>query len=399
MSSVRIAHISDTHLGYRTGGRTDPENGRNQRTVDVDLAFTRMIDDVLEQKVDGVIHAGDVFHHARPTWQSLRHFIRQMRRLEQAGIPTLVIGGNHDTPRIRTGGSAYSVLELALPDITFVCDYEALDPSTFAHLDMQVQAVPHGALTNLDPVLATPPVAGKRNVRVMHGVAPGILPDGIQAEPGEENLPANLLLPDGMDYIALGHIHETQQANLAAWYAGSTERFGWGDQKASPGYLLVEFGEPGTLAVPEHRPIDSRPMLRLPAVSASGLSAREIADGILIDLEALNRPDAMTRLDLREADRPTRREVQSLLRRESLQFVWSFDLTPERSVFIPEGVAQPIDEAALDLHSLFAEFVAYRAPTYTNKDFATQFLEKGHAALTEAMLEEEAPNPEDDAVS
>src|SRR5690349_10577783 len=111
--SIRIAHISDTHLGYRALHKLDPTTGRNQRTVDFEHAFERAIDDILRRRVDGVIHGGDVFHHTRPTWQALRHFIQQMRRLEDAGIPVLVIGGNHDTPRIRTGGSAYSVLELA----------------------------------------------------------------------------------------------------------------------------------------------------------------------------------------------------------------------------------------------------------------------------------------------
>jgi DNA repair exonuclease SbcCD nuclease subunit len=138
--SVRLAHISDTHLGYRTAGRPEPETGRNQRTADVDRAFTHAIDDILHQQVDLVIHSGDVFHHARPTWQSMRHFIRQMRRLEQAHIPTLVIAGNHDTPRVRTGGSAYSVLELALPDIAFACDYESMEiDAPFDHLKLRVR--------------------------------------------------------------------------------------------------------------------------------------------------------------------------------------------------------------------------------------------------------------------
>ncbi len=152
---IRIAHFSDTHLGYRGLTKVHPETGRNQRTMDVDAAFTRTIDDILRRHVDAVIHSGDVFHHTRPTWHSLRHFIRQMRRLEDAGIPTLVIAGNHDTPRMRTGGSAYSVLELALPKIRFVADYEddhVLDAS-FDALNLHIHAIPHGALTNPDPVV------------------------------------------------------------------------------------------------------------------------------------------------------------------------------------------------------------------------------------------------------
>ena len=242
------------------------------------------------QKVDGVIHAGDVFHHSRPTWHSLRHFIRQMRRLEHAGIPTLVIAGNHDTPRVRTGGSAYSVLELALDRTTFVADYEdAHDDTTFGDLDIHVQAVPHGALTNPDPVMPGV-VDGKRNVMVVHGTVPGVLPAGIRTEPGEQLLDGELL-DERFDYIALGHIHQHQQVRPNAWYAGSTERFGWADVTATPGYNLVTLGQPGASATVTHVEIEARPMVALKQVNGGGKSARDIADAVIRQVERLADPN------------------------------------------------------------------------------------------------------------
>src|SRR4051812_45427146 len=98
MNSIRIAHISDTHLGYRTNFKTDPISGRNQRLVDIEQAYRIAVDDILSRDVQLVIHGGDVFHHTRPTWTTLRWFISQTRRLTNAGLPVLVIGGNHDTP-------------------------------------------------------------------------------------------------------------------------------------------------------------------------------------------------------------------------------------------------------------------------------------------------------------
>lgn len=397
---IRIAHFSDTHLGYRSGAQTEPVSGRNQRTVDVDLAFTHVIDDILAQNVDAVIHGGDVFHHARPTWQSLRHFIRQMRRFEDAGLPVLVIGGNHDTPRIRTGGSAYSVLELALPGITFACDYEdVMFDNPFPSLDVCVQAIPHGALTNPDPPLSMPPTDGKHNIMVIHGVAPGVLPEGLQAEPGEQDIPAHLLESAGYNYIALGHIHQAQQVTSTAWYSGSTERFGWGDETAKPGYSIVEFTDPAQPATVTRRDIDTRPMIRLKPVYGNNRAGQDIAHSILEMLESLGSPEAMTRVDLREVDRPTRREVHNILRREAARFVWTCDLAPERAAFVPEGDAPAPDDSALDLHALFSEFVAMRQPTYASQDFADQFLDRGGRALTQALLDGEAPTPEDDLLS
>lgn len=173
-NTIRIAHITDTHLGYRGLRKSDPETGRNQRTVDFERALEQAIDDILERDVDVILHAGDVFHHTRPTWQTLRHFIQQFRRIEEAGIPTLVIAGNHDTPRIRTGGSAFSVLDLALPKIRFVAEYEDIhEVDLFNGLNLHVQAIPHGALTNDDPAMPLL-YPNMRNVLVCHGMVRGI---------------------------------------------------------------------------------------------------------------------------------------------------------------------------------------------------------------------------------
>lgn len=395
--TVRLAHLSDTHLGYRTAGRPEPETGRNQRTADVDRAFTHTIDDILRRQVDLVVHSGDVFHHARPTWQSMRHFIRQMRRLEQAGIPTLVIAGNHDTPRVRTGGSAYSVLELALPEITFACDYESVEVDTpFAQLNLRVQAIPHGALTNPDPPIVSRPISGKFNLVTTHGIAPGALADGYLSEPGEQQLPSNLVSFPDVDYFALGHIHLCDQVASRAWYAGSTERFGWGDEGATPGYRLVEFSTPGAEPTVSHCPIPTRPMIRLKPEDAAGRNARELADAILHQAVKLDDPTAMARVTLISAERAVRREVQTILRRESPPLVWSLDLSPERQAFVANGPLQDVDEGAMDLHSLFAEFVASRRPTYPTEAFASALLERGTRALTDALLAGETPLPEED---
>jgi len=396
--SILIAHFSDTHLGYRAYSKVDPDSGRNQRTVDVDNAYAMVIDDILDRKVDAVIHGGDVFHHSRPTWQSLRHFIRQMRRLEQAGIPTLVIAGNHDTPRIRTGGSAYSVLELALPDIRFVCDYaDVHDLTTFAAHNLHVQAIPHGALTNPDPIFPRA-VDGKRNVQVTHGVASGILAPGLQSEPGERELDSNLFDP-GFDYIALGHVHQAQRARDNAWYSGSTERFGWGDSHAEPGYNLVELSEPGAPPAVTHVTIPARPMITLKPVYGEGKQARDIADSVLDQLKTIDDDTAMTRVEFRNVDRPTRRQAQSLLKREADRFTWRLDIAPERAMFLIDGGADALDDSSLDLQTLFTEFVASRTGTYSNNAFATMLLERGGKALADALVEEERVMPEDDTLA
>jgi exonuclease SbcD len=396
--SIRIAHITDTHLGFRALSKSDPGTGRNQRTVDFEKALERAIDDILTRDVDAIVHAGDVFHHTRPTWQTLRHFIQQFRRLEKAGIPTLVIAGNHDTPRIRTGGSAYSVLELALPEIRFVAEYEDIHEfGLFPNLNLHVHAIPHGALTNDDPVMPHL-LSGKRNVLVCHGMVPGILDPGVSAEPGEQVLNTSLLTPD-FDYIALGHYHLHMEAVTKGWYAGSTERTGWGDRDCSPGYCIVQLDCPGDLPQVEHIDLPARPMIDLKPVYGDGLRGRDIADKVLQQLRTLDAPDAMARVAIRNTDRADRREAESILKRESSEYVWHLFIASERSILDTDETETERSGEFPDLRQLFATFVESRKGTHFNDEFATEFLERGDRALSDVLLAQEAPAPEEDAVS
>ncbi|HEU0164888.1 MAG TPA: DNA repair exonuclease [Thermomicrobiales bacterium] len=398
--TIRIAHLSDTHLGYRGLTKTDPVTGRNQRTIDIETAFTRTIDHILTQDVDAVIHSGDAFHHTRPTWHSLRHFIRQMRRLEDAGIPTLVIAGNHDTPRMRTGGSAYSVLELALPKIRFVADYEAIEvtEAPFDRLDLHIHAIPHGALTNPDPVIPRLQ-RGKRNILVCHGMVPGILAPGHHAEQGEQQLDT-ALLDSQFDYIALGHYHVPSNPAPKAWYSGATERMGFGDWDVTPGYNVVEVHAPSEKVDVTHLPGEARPMTSLKAVYGNGRPARAIADDILEQLSKDDFVTAMVRVELRETERPIRRETDSILRREYQEFAWSLTLAQERTIFVTESADQPDGiDGVPDLQSLFATFVQERTGTHFDQVFATTFLERGSRALSDAILTQEAPAPEEEGAA
>jgi DNA repair exonuclease SbcCD nuclease subunit len=377
---IRIAHLADTHLGYRALYRADLETGRNQRAVDVERAYARAVADILIREVDLVVHAGDVFHHTRPSWQAMRSFLVETRKLGAAGLPAVVIAGNHDTPRLRTSGSAFSVLALALPEVRFVTGYD-LEDVEFPELELLVVAVPHGALTNPNPPVPSP-WPGKRNVLVVHGLVPGLLPRGGR-EPGEEELNP-LLLDADFDYVALGHYHVWGPQGHKAWYSGSTERTGWGDELVNPGYNLVTLGAPGEEPVVERIELPARPMRTLHPIAGSGRDARELAEVILDRALALGEPEAMVRIELRETARSVRREVEAILRRESPAVVWSLQVYSPADVLAPFG-QRSTEPSVLDLRALFAQFVEERTGSEYDAAFAAAFKERGGRALEEAI--------------
>jgi DNA repair exonuclease SbcCD nuclease subunit len=383
--TLRIAHVTDTHLGYRALYRADPVTGRNQRALDIEHAYEAAIDDILTREVDLVLHAGDVFHHTRPSWQALRCFLRQTRRLETARIPTVVIAGNHDTPRLRISGSAFTVLDLALPDVCFVAGYQVEDVA-FDDLDLTVVAVPHGALTNPDKPVAYPQ-RGRRSVLLTHGLVPGLIPRGPR-EPGEEEL-SGAMLDAGFDYVALGHYHPWGPQGNNAWYGGSTERIGWGDEKISPGYLIVELGAPGDPPTVEHVDLPARPMRTLTSIDGADCEARELADLVLDRVISLGEPEAMVRIELRDTPRPIRREAEAILRREAIPYVWSLQVFSPADILAGFG-ERPAETGVTDLRALFAEFVALRTGKEYDEAFAARFKARGDRALEDAIRAAEA---------
>jgi exonuclease SbcD len=380
---IRIAHISDTHLGYRALGKTDSLTGRNQRSIDVENAFADAITDILTRDVDLVVHSGDLFNQTRPPYAAIGAAMRQFRRLEHASIPTVVIGGNHDTPRLRSSGSVFSLLSLVAPETHFVGGYES-KPIAFAKLDLTVTAIPHGRLTEPIPPGAFPN-PDTRNVLVTHGFVPGLEPV-THREPGEEEVDETLLPPD-FDYIALGHYHIREQVRENAWYAGSTERFGFGDMPVKTGYLIVELGERGTAPKVETIFTQARPMLRwrLEEELTNEKDAVQIAAYILEWLQEENLPDAMAMAVVFGVPRAVRRQVEQILRDEARELAWSIQVRGASDILAGMG-RERVDLPSIDLEALFAKFLEGELAN-GNHDaaFSARFAEIGLTELRAAQ--------------
>ena len=390
MKPLRIAHIADTHLGYRAIPKSDPATGRNQRALDVERAYRAAVDDILTRNVDLVIHSGDVFHHSRPTWAAMRCFIRQTRRLEEAGLPVVVIAGNHDTARLRTAGSVFSVVDLALPRTHFAVGYQT-ESFPFDDLGLVVTAVPHGALTNPDPPMVFP-APEARNILAVHGAIANSDLIPAYREAGETFI-GDALLDATFDYIALGHIHQHARATPNGWYSGAIERFAWDDAEITPGYALVTLNGGGEPPEVTHVPLPVRPFYRIDRLDGAGLTARDIVDAVLARLRVDATTDAMVRVQLLNTPRPIRREAESLLRRETAGLVWWIETTS------PKDIAAGFERRtgggpATDIVSLFDEFV--QAGEYDDA-FANVFRDRGRQALEDALREAETTGGPEDA--
>jgi len=86
---VRFAHISDTHLGYR-------QFNLDEREKDFYESFNEAIEKIIEERVDFVIHSGDLFETNRPQPRAILTAQKAIKKLSDKGIPIYAVPGNHD---------------------------------------------------------------------------------------------------------------------------------------------------------------------------------------------------------------------------------------------------------------------------------------------------------------
>ena len=102
--------MADTHLGDSAYRKTNDE-GINQREADIYRSFTQVIDYAIDQRVDLILHAGDLFDAVRPTNRAITIAIQQLLRLSENHIPILLISGNHEQPKLHETGHIFSLFE------------------------------------------------------------------------------------------------------------------------------------------------------------------------------------------------------------------------------------------------------------------------------------------------
>lgn len=347
---IRVAHLADLHLGFRQFERQTPRGG-NQREADVAGAFRRAVDDVLEQRPDLVVIAGDVFHSVRPTNPAILFFFQQMQRLrgELPDAPVVVVAGEHDTPRSLETGAILKLYEVLGVEI-------ALDSArrlVFPRLDCSVLAVPHQALQELDrPALRPDPAVGTTfRVLVAHGQWPGLGEARGTMEYGGADLSRHSLAPAQWDYVALGHYHVAQAIEPNVWYAGALEYVTpnpWGQLdderelgRPGKGYVIADL--PGPRVAFRHVS-GARRFLDLPLVRGAGLSPAQLDQEIARRVAAAKPPidEQVVRLRVMDVERATARDLDHGAIRSYKARALSFQLDvrrPEASRAVLRGAA------------------------------------------------------------
>ncbi len=168
-------------------------------------AFVRIVDLCLDEQVDALLLAGDLYDGDQTSMKTARFLAEQLRRLSEAGIRTFIIRGNHDA-------SSRITKELVFPDSVKVFGGRA-EAVTVERAVGDFPVNIHG-LSFTHPQ-APESLIGKYKPPVPDAVNIGLMHTSLAGAPGHDvYAPCSLadLQKTGFQYWALGHVHKRMVA-------------------------------------------------------------------------------------------------------------------------------------------------------------------------------------------
>ncbi len=318
-------HFSDSHLGFSDFEIYDEQTKFNLREEDVYNAFAQVIDYAISNKVDFLIHSGDIFHRSTPQNRALVFLTDQLLKLEKAQIPIYIIAGNHDFPKTALTTPIHGIYN-AFKMVKFIFEEKYL-PIITEHANLHF--LPHinseeGYLSELNNVSILK--NNKPNIFITHVSMPSYL----LYESGERILPENVLTKlSDFDYVALGHWHKFRHfANYGnTYYSGSTERISEKEIDYDKYFLIIEYNN--TINVTPIK-LNLRPIIQISVNSCYSLTKKEIINNLIQQINQHPIPGSIFLIKLLDAKNEQRYEITNTdleeLLKDSLFYRLSYQL-------------------------------------------------------------------------
>ena len=262
--------VSDTHLGVDLPSR--PRVERLRRGPDFFACFARALEPALRGEADVVVHGGDLLYRSRVPASLVSRALLPLLQFAQAGVPVLLLAGNHERSAIPYPLLAtHPNLHVLGRPSTVVIERRGLRVAFagFSYARAVRQAFPA-----LLAATGYRRVDADARVLCIHQCVEGAVcgpPPGFTFRDGDDVVRASDL-PSDLAAVLSGHIHRHQVLRrdlrgrplpAPVVYAGSVERTSFAERDETKGFVMATIGaggRAGRLAACEFRPLPARPM-------------------------------------------------------------------------------------------------------------------------------------------
>ncbi len=218
---MKLIHCADLHLDSALNSYLDEDeaNLRNQEILD---SFKRLVDYALNNEVEIVLIAGDLFDHNHPKKNTLNQFLELIK--EHSTIKFIYLKGNHDL------GVTFNDVPINLYLFDDMWHTYCFDDIAISGRVMNNQ--------NYDLIYDDLPIInGYINIITLHGE--------LAINSGKDLINLNKLRNKAIDYLALDHFHsyiKRQLDDMTIIYPGCLEGRGF-DECGAKGFVLLDISK------------------------------------------------------------------------------------------------------------------------------------------------------------
>jgi len=245
---LKFVHTADTHLGYEITKlfQCHPQ-GRKRRADSIFKNFLTVVQHALNDEVDLFIHSGDLFNKYYIPRETLDSLTQPIFDLAHAGIPVLIIPGNHERSQfpfdLFHGSSRIFVFDRP-KSLSLVLDGYSVGIAGFPFIRDNSKRTFLNALSETE-------YGGLRsdfNLLVTHQAfdMATVGPVNFTFKPGRSDTVLRQTIPLDFEYIAAGHIHRYQilshplKPSLPFVYPGSIQRMSFAEMYEEKGFVEGE---------------------------------------------------------------------------------------------------------------------------------------------------------------
>ena len=240
---MKILCFGDFHIGVRTYGRIDPMTGLNTREIQTLGILDEMVDYAINNKVEVIIAAGDMYKNNFPSPTLQNEFNKRLKKATDNNIVLLLLDGNHDVSKMETTASALK-------------SFDTFDIQNAVHTRFHKEYIHNGIKFVFLPTYHTKEQIEEiiKNtdysipvIFIGHMTIRGAFMNDWLIEDKEVFIDVDAFKKPNVLAVVLGHLHKHQVLckSPLMFYTGSTQRIDFNEEKQSKGFVVLDINDFG----------------------------------------------------------------------------------------------------------------------------------------------------------
>ena len=245
---AKILTFADYHLGTRTYGSIDPETNLNTRELSMLKILDEMIDYAIDNEVEFIIAAGDMYKNNMPSPTIQNQFFKRIKRAADNDIDVLILDGNHDVGKMENSKSATAAMDTL--DIKNIhhrkffdckCLWSNKDEKYYQFVFLPT----YHTREEIEDIVENRVEYDEQTIFIGHMTIQGALLNDWLIEDKEVFINASIFDKPNVLAVVLGHLHKHQvlSYNPLVYYTGSTDRIDFTEEKQPKGFVVLDIND------------------------------------------------------------------------------------------------------------------------------------------------------------